>query len=315
MIFRLHRGDPMQRREPVEPGTLSLFRPLSLSTNTPERDRRRQLADWIVDPENPLTARVIVNRIWQHQFGVGLVDTPNDFGKNGSRPTHPELLDFLARELIDQGWSLKSVQRLILTSATWRQSSAPRADALAVDASSRLLWRFPPRRIEAESIRDSILTVSGNLDRTAGGPAFFLHDVDRENVYHYHPKEEFGPAESRRMVYAFKVRMEQDGVFGAFDCPDGSLVMPRRSVSTTPLQALNLFNSRFMLRQAELFSDRLVQEAPGNIEAQVNRAWILAYNRRPASGELNQAVHFARADGLPALCRAVLNSNEFLFIP
>lgn len=315
MTFRLHRGDPMQQREPVEPGTLSLFRPLTLSTNTPERDRRRQLAEWIVDPENPLTARVIVNRIWQHQFGVGLVDTPNDFGKNGSRPTHPELLDFLARELIEHGWSLKSIQRLILTSATWRQSSVPRADALAVDASSRLLWRFPPRRIEAESIRDSILAVSGTLDRTAGGPAFFLHEVDRENVYHYHPKEDFGPAESRRMVYAFKVRMEQDGVFGAFDCPDGSLVMPRRSVSTTPLQALNLFNSRFMLHQSELFSDRLVHEASGNLEAQVNRAWILAYNRRPASGELNQAVNFARADGLPALCRAVLNSNEFLFIP
>ncbi|MFO1461752.1 MAG: DUF1553 domain-containing protein [Verrucomicrobiota bacterium] len=315
MIFRLHRGDPMQRREPVEPGTLSLFRPWTLSTNAPERDRRRQLADWIVDPGNPLTARVIVNRIWQHQFGVGLVDTPNDFGKNGSRPTHPELLDFLARELIDHGWSLKSVQRLILTSATWRQSSAPRSDALAMDASSRLLWRFPPRRIEAESIRDSILAVSGTLDRTAGGPAFFLHDVDRENVYHYHPKEDFGPAESRRMVYAFKVRMEQDGVFGAFDCPDGSLVMPRRSVSTTPLQALNLFNSRFMLRQSELFADRIVRETPGNLEGQVNQAWNLAYNRRPDSRELSQAVQFARVDGLPALCRAVLNSNEFLFIP
>ena len=315
LTHRLHRGDPMQRREMVEPGTLALFQPINLATNTPEQERRIQLADWVASPENPLTPRVIVNRLWQHQFGVGLVDTPNDFGKNGSPPSHPELLDWMASELVARGWSLKAVQRVILTSATWRQASTPRAAALAVDASCRLLWRFPPRRIEAEAIRDSILEVSGNLDRTAGGPSFFLHEVDRENVYHYHPKEEFGPAESRRMVYAFKVRMEQDGVFGAFDCPDGSLVMPKRSVSTTPLQALNLFNSRFMLRQSELFADRIRREAGDDREAQVWTAWNLAYHRRPDPGETVRAVQFVEVDGLPALCRAILNSNEFLFIP
>src|SRR5262249_30554072 len=161
-------------------------------------------------PKNPLTARVFVNRIWQYHFGVGLVSTPNDFGKNGARPTHPELLDWLASEFvspsgadrpgggrtekseirnpkseINRPWSLKHLQRLILTSATWRQPSAPRAEALKIDASSRLLWRFPPRRLEAEAIRDTILAVSGNLNRAAGGPSFFLHNVDRENVYHY----------------------------------------------------------------------------------------------------------------------------------
>jgi hypothetical protein len=313
--FRFHRGDPLQKREPVPPGTLAVFKPLTLATNTPEQQRRLQLADWIASPENPLTARVLVNRIWQHHFGVGLVNTPNDFGKNGAKPTHPELLDWLASELVAHGWSIKSVQRQILTSATWRQSSTPRVEALKVDASSRLLWRFPPRRLEAEGIRDSILAVSGNLDRTVGGPSFFLHEVDRENVYHYHPKEKFTPAESRRMIYAFKVRMEQDGIFGAFDCPDGSLVMPKRSVSTTPLQALNLFNSRFVLQQSEIFAGRLRTEAGDNTAAQVKRAWQLAFNRLPDRTEAKGAVAFAKAEGLPALCRAVLNANEFLFIP
>jgi hypothetical protein len=299
----------------VPPGTLAVFNPLTLATNAPEQQRRLQLADWIASPENPLTARVLVNRLWQHHFGVGLVTTPNDFGKNGSKPSHPELLDWMASELVANGWSIKKLQRQILTSMTWRQSSTPREEALKVDAGSRLLWRFPPRRLEAEGIRDSILAVSGNLDRTAGGPSFFLHNVDRENVYHYHPKEKFGPAESRRMVYAFKVRMEQDGIFGSFDCPDGSLVMPKRSVSTTPLQALNLFNSRFVLDQSETFAARLRKEAGDDSAAQVQRAWQLAFNRPPKQSESKEAVAFAKAEGLPALCRAVLNANEFLFIP
>lgn len=313
--FRLHRGDPMQPREAVPPATLDLYHPSTLATNAPEQQRRLRLADWITDPRHPLTARVLVNRLWQYQFGTGLVDTPNDFGKNGARPTHPELLDWLATELVSKSWSLKALQREMVISATWRQASAPREDALKVDAKSRFLWRFPPRRLDAEAIRDSVLAVSGHLDRAVGGPSFFLHNVNRENVYHYYPKEEFGPEESRRMVYAFKVRMEQDGVFGAFDCPDGSLVTPKRSVSTTPLQALNLFNSRFTLQQADFFTERLQREAGHEAGAQVVRAWALAFNRLPAPDELNDALSFAESEGLPALCRALLNANEFLFIP
>jgi hypothetical protein len=312
---RLHRGDPLQKREEVAPGTLALFQPLSLTTNAPERERRLALAHWIARPDNPLTSRVIVNRIWQHQFGVGLVNTPNDFGRNGAKPTHPELLDWLASDLVEHGWSLKHLQRRILTSATWRQSGTPRKEALAVDAGSRLLWRFPPRRLEAEGIRDSILAVSGNLDRSRGGPSFYLHEVDRENVYHYHPKEAFGPADTRRMVYAFKVRMEQDGIFGAFDCPDGSLVMPKRSVSTTPLQALNLFNSRFIQDQSRTFADRLRREAGDTPESQVATAWQLAFNRVPDRTEVDESVAFVRSEGLQAFCRGILNANEFLFIP
>jgi len=324
VTVRFHRGDPMEPRETVAPGTLAVFDPLVLSTNSPDSERRMKLADWMASPTNPLTARVLVNRVWQHHFGVGLVDTPNDFGKNGSRPSHPELLDWLASELVTptsspgavvKPWSIKHLHRLILTSATWRQSGTPRTAMMRVDAASRLLWRFPPRRLEAEGIRDSILAVSGNLDATRGGPSFHLHEVDRENVYHYHPKEQFGPAEARRMVYAYKVRMEQDGIFGAFDCPDGSLVMPRRSLSTTPLQALNLFNSRFLVQQAEIFSARAKNEGGAETAGQVRRVWLLAFGREPDSGESAESVAFVQAQGLPALCRAVLNSNEFLFIP
>jgi len=314
-VHLLRRGDPMQQREAVPPGTPALFNRISMADEEPEQQRRVKLADWIANADNPLTARVLVNRLWQHHFGAGLVDTSNDFGRNGSSPTHPELLDWLASELVARGWSIKSLQRLILLSATWRQSSAPRTEALQVDAASRLLWRFPPRRIEAEAIRDGILSVSGVLARTPGGPSFYLHDVDRENVYHYHPKEEFSPAEFRRMVYAFKVRMEQDGIFGAFDCPDGSLVMPRRSVSTTPLQALNLFNSRFILQQAEALAARLEKDAGHDTPAQIRRAWSLAFSRAPSDQEAADAQDFAKTHGLAALCRAVLNANEFVFIP
>jgi hypothetical protein len=329
--FRLHRGDPMQRRESVAPGTLGLFEPITLATNATERERRLALANWIASPRNPLTARVLVNRVWQHHFGIGLVDTPNDFGLNGARPTNPPLLDWLASELVNPiipdnsadlprshagvPWSIKHLHRLILTSQTWRQSSVPSARALEIDANSRLLWRFPPRRLEAEAIRDSILTVSGTLNPATGGPGFFLHDVDRENVYHYHPKEDFGTNELRRMIYAFKVRMEQDGIFGAFDCPDGSLVMPRRSVSTTPLQALNLFNSRFVLQQSEKFAERLQHETGSDGTAAVRRAWQLAFGRKPSGAESKDAVDFAQKEGWPALCRAILNANEFLFVP
>lgn len=273
------------------------------------------LARWLASATNPLTARVIVNRVWQHHFGTGLVDTPNDLGRNGARPTHPELLDWLASELVAEGWSLKKLHRRILLSATWRQSSAPQPAAQRIDAASRLLWRFPPRRLEAEAIRDGVLAISGNLDPTPGGPGFYLHDVDRENVYHYHPKERFGPAESRRMVYAFKVRMEQDAIFGSFDCPDGSLVTPRRSMSTTPLQALNLFNSRFILDQAGLFAARIEREAGPGPSDRVRRAWALAYQRPPTEPELRDGEAFASAHGTAALCRAILNSSEILFIP
>ncbi|RPI80831.1 MAG: DUF1553 domain-containing protein, partial [Planctomycetaceae bacterium] len=284
---RLYRGDPLQKREIVPPDTLASLASagvpgsLGLSVDEPEQQRRLKLAEWITHPANPLTSRVLVNRLWQHIFGTGIVDTASDFGGNGTVPSNPELLDWRADEFVRNGWSIKHVQRLILLSQTFRQSAAPRPEGLAVDADARLLWRFPPRRLEAEAIRDCILATSGALDLRMGGPGFFLQIVEEDNVYRYFPKEQIGPAEFRRMVYLNRIRQEQDSIFGSFDCPSGNQVMPKRSRSNTPLQALNLFNSPFVLQQAELFASRLRTESCDNPVAQVRRAFLLLVSREP----------------------------------
>lgn len=311
---RLYRGDPTAKREEVTPDALEVLGSLELDTTTPEQQRRLALAEWIASESNPLTARVVVNRIWQHHFGTGLVDTPSDFGANGTMPTHPELLDWLAGEFMANGWSIKHIHRRILLSDTFQQSNAPNAMAMQVDAASRLLWRFPPRRLEAEAVRDCVLAVSGTLDLKMGGPGFSGFEVEMENVRHYHPKESFGPEDWRRMIYMTKVRQERDAVFGAFDCPDLSQVMPKRSRSTTPLQALSLFNSKFMLQQAGLLAKRLEAEAK-SLGERVRLAFVLCFGREPTSVEATDANVFTEQHGMVAMCRALLNSNEFLFIP
>lgn len=313
--YRLYRGEPEHPREPVEPGGPSAFVSLPLDSTTPEAERRLGLASWIASPDNPLTARVIVNRIWQFHFGVGLVDTPNDFGQNGSIPSHPELLDWLASQLIQSGWSLKHIHRLILMSEAWQQDSRPREQALAVDADSRFLWRFPPRRLSADGIRDSILAVSGSLDLdNPGGPGFSVFEVELENVRHYHPKSEYGPSEWRRAIYMTRVRQEKDEVFGAFDCPDYSMSVPARSRSMTPIQALNLLNGRFVLQQAERLAARIDRpNEPG--EQKIKLAWKLCFQREPTDWELETSLEFAQQHGWLQFCRALLNSNELVFIP
>jgi len=312
---RLFRGEPQQPREEVGPNTIALLGDLQLANNVLERERRVKLAEWLTRPDNPLTARVWVNRLWQFQFGRGLVDTPNDFGANGVAPSHPELLDWLASELITSKWSTKHVQRLILHSRVWQQDSRPRTDGLAVDASCKFLWRFPPRRLEAEAIRDSILMATGVLDLRTGGPGFDGFEVQLENVRHYFPKKTFGPADWRRMIYMTKVRMEKDSTFGIFDCPDASQVVARRSLSTTPLQALNLLNSEFIQQQAKLFSERLRKEGGSEAAAQVRRAYMLGFLREPSAAETAEATEFITTYGLDQFCRALLNANELLFTP
>ncbi len=311
---RLYRGDPMAPREAVAPDALTVTGSLGLAMNEPEQQRRVRLAEWIASPENPLVSRVMVNRLWHYTFGTGIVDTPSDFGGNGSPPTHPELLDWMAHDFLKHGWSIKHTLREILNSNTFQQSGKPWKKGLAVDADSRFLWRFPPRRAEAEVIRDSILSVTGALENRVGGPGFYLLNVDRENVVHYFPKEETGPEEWRRMVYMFKIRQEQDAVFGSFDCPDGNQVTPSRSSSTTPLQALNLFNSRFIIQQSELLAKRLVEDVGATSEAQIARAFDLLYGRAPYGIEIEDSLAFIQAEGLDAWCRAMLNTNELLFI-
>jgi hypothetical protein len=314
---RLHRGDPMHKRESVLPGGISKLNGFELPEDASEQSRRKELASWITDPKNPLTARVMVNRLWHYTFGTGLVDTPSDFGINGGIPSHPELLDFLASELIDRQWSLKSIHRMLFLSRAFQQSSKPQELGMQIDSQSRLLWRFPPRRLEAEAIRDSLLTATGNLNPKMGGPGFFLQRVEQDNVYRYFPKEEFLPEDFRRMVYLTRVRQEQDGVFGAFDCPSGDQVVPRRGQSTTPLQSLNLFNSPFILMQSEALAARLEREATshgGSSEEKISLAFELLFNRKPDAWELETSLRFIEEHGLVSFCRALCNANEFLYV-
>ena len=311
----LYRGDPFQKRDVVEPGGISAFKGhLNLDNQTLESKRRLKLARWISDAKNPLTARVMVNRIWHYHFGEGIVNSPSDFGVNGGPPSHPQLLDWLASEFKGSGWSVKSIQRLIALSGTYLQSSRPTQKGLELDVDCRLLWRFPPRRLAAEAIRDSILQVSGAIDLTMGGVGYEVFEPNTNYVRVYNPKAEFGPSEWRRMVYQRKIRMEGDATFEAFDCPDGGQVCPKRTRSITAMQALNLLNSHFMVQQADLFSHRLLQETSQNISAQVRRGFHLAYGRRPDQQELQRSIALVESHGLPIFCRAIFNTNEFMFI-
>ena len=323
----LRRGDPEQRLEETLAEVPALFTATttnaSITVTTPttnqtplteDQSRRLRLARWLAAPENPLTARVAVNRIWQQHFGIGLVDTPNDFGLNGSRPSHPELLDWLASDFIRSGWSLKALHRRILLSATWQQASTRHDAGQQTDRDNRLLWRFTARRMEAEAIRDCVLQVSGELNREAGGPGFSFFG-SRGGLNGFPPLETFTPAEMRRMVYSHRVRMEAVPVFGAFDCPDAGQSMPRRSRSTTAIQALNLFNSPFLVQRAAKFAERVEAACPNDPAAQLNHAFELALGR-PATAEEHAVMDDAiKKHGLATISRVLLNSNEFLLIP
>lgn len=236
-IHLLNRGDPeqpLERVEPAMPGALGGF---ALPLETPGQQRRLALADWLADPENPLTARVMVNRIWQGHFGTGLVPTPSDFGNNGVPPSHPVLLDWLATEFIRSGWSVKHMHRLIVLSRTYRQSSSRHPDGEKKDADVRLLWRYPSRRLEAEAIRDSMLAVSGELDLKMYGSGYDLFQ-QRGGLSGFTPVASFTGEGLRRMIYAHKVRREPEVVFGAFDCPDAGQSTAVRRESTTPISTL-----------------------------------------------------------------------------
>jgi len=334
--FVLRRGDPEQKMEetlPEVPAVLASFTALQTSAHrqpltsttalaeskpaaepTAEQLRRLALAAWIASPDNPLTARVMVNRIWQNHFGRPLVDTPNDFGINGTPPSHPELLDWLAAEFIRSGWSVKHIHRLILQSATYRQSSRIDPTSADIDGDNALLWRFSSRRLEGEAIRDCLLAVSGELNLKMGGPGFSFFGA-RGGLDGFPPLEEFTPEEMRRMIYSHKVRMEQVPVFGAFDCPDAGQSMARRGRSTTAIQALNLFNSSFMTERADKFAQRVIAEAPENSDAQIQRVFEVALGRAPSETELSASSAVVQEHGLSTLCRVLFNSNEFLFIP
>jgi hypothetical protein len=288
----------------------------TLAPDAPENERRLALARWIVADDNPLTARVLANRVWQFHFGTGIVDTPSDFGYLGGRPTHPELLDWLARRLRERGWRLKALHREIVLSQTYRQASTHRADQAAIDAASRHLWRFPPRRLSAEEIRDTLLAAAGVLDGRMGGAGFRLYRYLNDNVSTYVPLDEFGPDTYRRAVYHQSARAARVDLLGDFDCPDNASPAPARAATTTPLQALTLMNHTFTRDMGRALASRLVREAgTADTAAQVRRAFALAFGREPDLEEQQAAAALIAKHGLPAFCRALLNANELIYLP
>lgn len=315
-----HRGDPeSEKGEPLAPGALSLLAPLEsdlADLDSTEGERRAALAEWITHPDNPLTPRVIVNRLWHWHFGRGLVDTPSDFGLGGDRPSHPELLDWLAGELIRADWSLKAIHRLILTSETYQQQSYHASDSpgMALDAENRYLWRQNPRRIEAESVRDAVLAVSGKLNRQAGGPGFedFTYTEAYAPIYEYITADE--PRLWRRSIYRYVVRTTPDRFLTTLDCPDPANLTPKRFVTTTPLQSLALYNNDFMLRQARYFAERIEEEAAPGPGEQIALAFRYALGRLPSGEEISLAREFVETNGLFAFCRSLFNTNEFVYV-
>lgn len=312
-------GDPAKRGEEIAPASLSTLERVvpsyRLPLDAPEGERRLALARWIVDPQNPLTPRVLANRLWHYHFGRGIVGTPSDFGFNGEAPTHPALLDWLARQVHAHGWKLKPLHRLIVTSMTYRQAAAHDPAMAAIDADAHYLWRFPPRRLEAESVRDALLAVSGKLDATMGGPGFRLYQYTVDNVAAYTPLDKVGPETYRRTVYHQNPRSVRVDLLGQLDCPDCSLPAPKREVTVTPLQALALQNHSFMVDMAQAFAERLKREVPASDRPrQIKRAFVLAFGREPDSVETRAAVVLVEKHGLAVLCRALFNANEFLYV-
>lgn len=309
-------GNPQKRGQAAPPASISTLSEAlpayALAEDSEESQRRLELAEWITHSENPLPPRVLANRIWQYHFGTGIVDTPNDFGYMGGQPTHPELLDFLATRLKADGWRLKPLHRLVMTSQAYRQSSVWRQDAAAADSDARLLWRFPPRRLSAEEVRDTMLQVSGKLNLEMGGPGFRLYHYTRDNVATYFPLDEYGPETYRRSVYHQNARASRIDLMSEFDQPDCAFSTPDRSETTSPLQALTLLNHSFMLDMAQALAARI--EETENESASVAKAFELAYQRSPDAAEQARSEALVDSHGLRAFCRALLNSSELIYL-
>jgi hypothetical protein len=343
----LRRGNPHRKGKRVEPGF-----PEILSPDSPAPNNRIGLARWLTRPDHPLTARVVVNRLWQHHFGKGLVGTPNDFGLRGERPTHPELLDWLATELVQSGWSLKHIHRLIVLSSTYRQSSThDDAAARTADPDNRLLWRMNRRRLEGEALRDSVLAVSGRLTSWLGGPMvrvplepevydLIFTEGEPDGLWLVTPDRR---EHTRRSLYLFNKRNVRLPMLEAFDQPDTLTSCPIRPVSTFAPQALILLNGPFMQEQARAFAARLCREAESD-EGRMARAHLLALGRAATAGEVELAQQFlreqtvllrerlrnrrsvalpddlpegtdpARAAALADFCLALLNRNGFVHV-
>ena len=344
----LRKGNFANPGEAIEPGFLSVFGSTTLprseiGTPPSTTGRRKAFADWVTRPDHPLTARVMVNRLWQGHFGRGIVSTPGDFGTQGASPTHPELLDWLATELVARGWSQKAMHRLMVTSATYRQSSTPSEATLAADADNLLFSRMPRKRLEGEAVRDALLSVSGQLDEAVGGPSVYPKmpaGVDTRNAW---PKPRSASDENRRSLYVFIKRNLKFPLFDAFDVPDTNLTCPERNVSVNAPQALMLLNSAQVIEQARVLAGRVYAGTsnPSDLDELVSNGYRLAIGREPKADERARSVEFLRSQ--PALlsdrqeqltlpipasegptpaqsaavvdfCHALLNLNEFVFV-
>ncbi|MEK6270533.1 MAG: DUF1549 domain-containing protein [Planctomycetales bacterium] len=322
-IHVLNRGSVTTPGEEVGPGALNCIEgPLArfqIPADASEGARRQHLAAWLTDLQNPLPWRSLANRIWQFHFGRGLVDTPGDFGRMGSKPSHPELLEYLAAQLRECE-SIKQLHRLIVTSATYRQTSTAEPTLVAaaepVDAENHFYWRMNRRRLEAEAVRDAVLHAAGRLDLRMGGPSFQDFVIDKPEHsphYEYHLHDPTDPSSHRRAVYRFVVRSQTQPFLTVMDCADPSMLVAKRNVTISPLQSLALLNNQLMLVMAAECANQ-AEEVGATIEQQVTSAFRNALSRDPSAAELSALSQYANNHGLANTCRVIYNLNEFVFI-
>jgi len=333
-IYVLNRGSVLSTGKEVVPGAVQAISWLpgrfEKDAQGPEGERRADLAKWLTDEKNPLTWRSIVNRVWQYHFGKGLAETPNDFGRMGVQPTHPELIDWLAVEFRDGGQSFKKLHKLIVTSATYRQVSSfgfgvsgsevgqvrLLTSAATVDADNRYLWRMNRRKLDAEGVRDSVLFVSGKLSLKMGGPAFqdfVIEKPEHSPHYEYHLHDPEDPLSHRRSIYRFIVRSQMQPFMTTLDCADPSMLVGKRNESLSPLQALALLNNGLMVTMAKHFAEKL-EAGGGDMSVQIERGFYEATGRRPTQDETKKLVIYVKAFGMTNACRVILNLNEFNFV-
>jgi hypothetical protein len=322
--FVLRMGDPHNHLAPVEPSVPSVIK-ASFEIPKASIGRRTALAEWLASPQNPLTARVMVNRIWQFRTGQGLILTPNDFGAMGDKPVHRALLDWLASEFVEKGWSVKTMDRLIVTSRFYQQSALPDPEREAIDPDNRLYWRMNRKRMEGEVLRDAILAAGGLLNPKMGGRPVRI-PIEPEVydlIFTEHERDGLWPLspdtteQYRRSIYLYNKRGVRLPLLSAFDQPDDITSCPVRPVSTHPLQALSLFNSPLMQEQSSAFARRLESECrSGGRGCEIDRAWHLTLSRPPRPKELAAARKFLAGGGTIAeMCLALLNRNEFVYVP
>jgi hypothetical protein len=322
--YVLRMGDPANPLAPVSPAVPTVVKAGYEIPASPS-GRRAALANWLTDPNNPLTARVMVNRIWQFRIGQGIVRTPNDFGVMGDRPSNKSLLDWLAAEFVSQGWSVKAMDRLIVLSNVYQQNSTPDKDRAAIDPDNRLLWRMNRKRMDGETIRDAALAVAGNLNLEVGGrPVRIPIEPEVYNlIFTEHERDGLWPlspdkrVQNRRSIYLYNKRSVRLPLLSAFDQPDAITSCPVRPVSTHALQALSLMNSDFMQDQSKIFATRLRSDCKNHaVSCDVLDAWQLAFSRSPTPAESKLASQFiAKGGTIQEMCLAILNRNEFVYVP